>query len=374
MYGQIGKGDGQTSCATISALSGEGSDFRHLLIFDRHREDTMTRRPLFLSIACTLQLFYILLDLWLTFHDSRSDGQAVMFAIILVPAVVLCWRGNHFGYLFSVLLAGFLMFVPFIAKLNAPDRLITGFDVPVSLILLLLYLSPPVLRFMKAQRAAWQQKQQSQLDALSKLRPLFAAGNPGERSVGQLFWQSEDALLIFLGRPLTAYRLRDIEHAEMVRAQLVKYQNSNRMVAIIGMMVMMAGLAGFAWVGLSQGVESKFAMGAVMLVPPLLLSVPLLRMARFQTALKQQLVPTNLKVGPLALLDLYGKNNRAQEQSMKKVALLLGGGMLMLSLILSLTVSPKIMEKRRQQQAEEQQLDGQADSPAVNALKAYLPE
>ncbi len=315
----------------------------------------MTKRPLFLSVACILQLFYILLDLWLTFHDSRSDGQAVLFVIILVPAVVLCWRGNHFAYLFSVLLAGFLMFVPFFAKLNAPDRLITGFDIPVSIILLLLYLSPPVLRFMKAQRAAWQQKQQSQLDALSKLRPLFPASTQAERAVGQLFWQSDDALLVFLGRPLTAYRLRDRAHAATVRAQLVKYQNSNRMVAIMGMVVMMAGMAGFAWVGLSQGVESNFALPAVMLVPMLLLSVPLLRMVRFQTALKQQLVATDLKISPLALLDLHGKNNRAQEQNIKKFALLFGGGFLVLSLIISLTVSPKIMEKRRQQQAEEKQ-------------------
>lgn len=310
----------------------------------------LTQKPLLLHIASATLLLYVVLDTALTFTDSRSNGQAVLFFSILVPSAVMCWRGNHFAYFFCVVISAFLL---------------------VAL------LSPGVRRYFKAQRAAWYQKQNQDLTRFDRFEPLFPlGGNVLERGAGNIFWRNGNELLIFLGTPLKGYRLQSLDQAHQLREKMLGMQKKNVMMALIGMPLLLGGMAVYVMQAAKSGTENHMALLLPMMLLPLLTAAPTLRMLRFQNGLRKELEPTQWTIKAMQLFELYSSRQGRAQKRTKNTAVAFAVIMLVAAAIFSVTVSPKIMEKRRQDKAAREKeaaakvVDTQASHP-VYKLAPY---
>lgn len=154
---------------------------------------TTLKKPLALSLTCGLMAAYSLLDGLLVLTDSREDPW-IVFSIAMIAAIVWCWRGSHFGYIFTLFISVGFFISPTAAQLNAPDRLLIPIDYAMGVISLLGLLNKKVRAYFKQQRQNWYQQQQEKAGVIPDWQPLNSASTNlwTQRLSSTAFWQDKN--------------------------------------------------------------------------------------------------------------------------------------------------------------------------------------
>lgn len=144
------------------------------------------------------------------------------------------------------------------------------------------------------------------VDGVARGYPLFPASSVVNRTVDQLFWQLDDALLVFigLGSSATGYLLRDLAHATSVRKRLMTAQRDGVLILALACGILFV----YRFIGASYPEEQAVLTLVTLVVPSMCagIAVQLLYVAPYRK-LMTELQATDIRIGPKKLRHLYNR-------------------------------------------------------------------